>query len=235
MSVTQLQSRRSAGTRFEPAPLPPRRPTALPPVRIQPEDLQDPFPDFEGPIDESVLAAARRAHPAGHTRPRSTVGPPRLAPTMYARSTPPVQDRFAPAPYVGLGATAPALRPEPRRAPRVLPLPEARPNLRVVRRRSVRERRRQRTMLTAALIATVCVAIAFFGSVALHAKLAQGQVRLDELQRSMTEQEKQRTVLRSEVARLESPERIVAAARDLGLVVPDAIHFVANASFDPAP
>ena len=235
MSVTQLRPRRLAGTRFEPAPLPPRRPMALPPVRIRPEDLQDPFPDFEGPIDESVLAAARRAHPAGHSRPRPTVAQPRVAPRAHPSSTPPVQDRFAPAAYVGLGATAPALRPESRSAPRVLPAPEARPNLRVVRPRSVRERRRQRTMLTAALLATVCVAIAFFGAVALHAKLAQGQVRLDGLQRSMTEQEKQRTVLRSEVARLESPDRIVAAARDLGLVVPDAIHFVANASSDPAP
>ena len=81
-------------------------------------------------------------------------------------------------------------------------------------------------MLMIVLLATFSVAVAFFGAVVLHAKLAQGQVRLDGLQRAVKEQEKDRTLMRSEVARLVSPDRIVVAAKALGLVVPNGIRFL---------
>ena len=84
MPVTELRppARRSSSTRFEPAALPPRRPRALPPVRIRPEDLQDPFPDFTEQIDQRALAAARRAHPSGRSGGRSGQAP---APRVTAK------------------------------------------------------------------------------------------------------------------------------------------------------
>ena len=85
-------------------------------------------------------------------------------------------------------------------------------------------------MMSLAVLCTLGVALAFFAAVVLHANLAQGQVRLDNLQRSVTAAEKERTLLRATVAGLESPERIVAAGARLGLVAPNHVKFVSSGS-----
>ena len=262
MPVTELRppARRSSSTRFEPAALPPRRPRALPPVRIRPEDLQDPFPDFTEQIDQRALAAARRAHPSGRSGGRSGQAPaPRVTakPAKPARAATPgtagQTGRAGAAPLAqpalsggraggsgsrsiasarGLPAAvgAAAAQPLAERSPRPLPRPERGPDLRVVEGPSRAERRRHRRMVSLASLCTFGVALAFFGAVVLHAKLAQGQVRLDNIQRAVTAAEKQRTVLRATVAGLESPARIVAAAGRLGLVSPARVVFVSSSS-----
>jgi cell division protein FtsL len=63
--------------------------------------------------------------------------------------------------------------------------------------------------------------------VASHVLLTQGQFRLQALQRQADEQQARYERLRLEVARLESPERIVAVAQQrLGMVPPPGVKYL---------
>jgi cell division protein FtsL len=115
--------------------------------------------------------------------------------------------------------TAPERAPHatPAIAPR--PRPAERPNhLRVVA-PSERVRRRRLTpgmavLLTAALFVTLlAVAVA-------HTVLVEGQVRLDKLDAQLVDGQARYQELRTQVAELESPPRIVQAAHDMGMVTP---------------
>ena len=135
--------------------------------------------------------------------------------------------RSAPAPrhaYATRGAAAVAMAPERAPAPAPRPRPAERPNhLRVVA-PSERVRRRLTpgiaVLLTAALFATLlAVAVA-------HTVLVEGQVRLDELDAQLVEEQARYQELRTEVAALESPPRIVQAAMDQGMVTPDDLVYL---------
>ena len=102
-----------------------------------------------------------------------------------------------------------------------------RPILRVVD-RSLRTpaARRSRARIMGVLVLTV-VAAALFGLVASHVALAQGQFRLDRLRQNAQAQQDRYERLRLQVAELESPGRIVAAAQErLGMVPPPSVTYL---------
>lgn len=111
------------------------------------------------------------------------------------------------------------LRARPAHAPRRAPATR-RPELRVVG-----PRRRLRTGPTVALGGLLAFAIAF-ALVVAHALLVQGQQRLDDLERRIAEARTEQEELRLEAARLESPQRIVDAATELGMVPPDTVTYL---------
>ena len=114
----------------------------------------------------------------------------------------------------------------PKRAP--APAPKARPPLRVVPSEQPRPRvdRRRRARIVTAL-AVLFVVAALFGLVASHVVLTQGQFRLEQLEKKAIEEQARFERLRLQVAPLESPERIVAAAQErLGMVPPPGVKYL---------
>ena len=113
----------------------------------------------------------------------------------------------------------------PARPPRTLPLrapSKTRPKLEVVPER----RRRLRTGPTVLLGGLLAFAIAFMLVVA-QAMLVQGQQQLDDLGTRVAEADRRQQELRLQVAELESPTRIVAAAtNDLGMVPPAGVTYL---------
>jgi cell division protein FtsL len=135
--------------------------------------------------------------------------------------------RRAPAPrhaYATRGAAAVALAPERAPAPSPRPRPAARPDhLRVV---GPSERARRRlTPGTAVLLSAVVFGMLLAVAVS-HTVLVEGQVHLDELDAQLATEQARYQELRTEVARLESPDRIVEAARAQGMVTPDDLVYL---------
>ena len=113
------------------------------------------------------------------------------------------------------------------RALRTAPAPEidARPDLRVVE--EIDETPERRSL--GGLVGTVAVVLLFvciFGVVVFQVLLVQTQSHLDDLDTSLTTQEARAKTLDLETANLESPERIVAAAQELGMIAPDKIVYL---------
>jgi hypothetical protein len=65
-----------------------------------------------------------------------------------------------------------------------------------------------------------------FAVVACQALLVQEQLRLDRMERRVAAEQARYERNRLEVARLESPERIVNAAHELGMVPPDQVIYL---------
>ncbi len=155
----------------------------------------------------------------------STIAPPRRS-----RPTPPTAPRHA---YATRGAAAVAVAeptPVPPRAPR--PKAAPRPNhLRVVA--PAERTRRSLTPAMAVLLTAMLFAILFAVAIA-HTVLVQGQVRLDRLDAELTEEQARYQQLRKDVAELESPPRIVAAAQEAGMVTPDDLIYLQPRAADPA-
>jgi hypothetical protein len=59
-----------------------------------------------------------------------------------------------------------------------------------------------------------------------HTVLVEGQVRLDQLDAQLIEEQAAYQELRTEVAELESPTRIVQAAQEMGMVTPDDLQYL---------
>ena len=114
------------------------------------------------------------------------------------------------------------------RAPARRPARPARaPHLRVVPRdyRSLQARQRRARRL--GTLAVVLVGVMVFGLVVAHVALGQGQLRLDRLTARAAADEARNERLQLEVAQLESPERIVAAAQErLGMVPPPGVTYL---------
>jgi cell division protein FtsL len=91
--------------------------------------------------------------------------------------------------------------------------------------RVVPPRRRLRAGPTIVLGGLLAFATAFV-LVALQTLLVQGQSRLDQFDTRIAEATDQQADLRLEVAELESPERIVAAATSLGMVPPPGVTYL---------
>lgn len=120
-------------------------------------------------------------------------------------------------------AAAPQVRPAARPGP-VQPVASAPRHLQVVDEPD----RSLRTLPTFVLSITLAFAIAF-AVVACQVLLVQGQERLDTLDSSIDAGRGRHQELRLEVAELESPERIVAAATELGMVTPPEVLYLTPA------
>ena len=84
-------------------------------------------------------------------------------------------------------------------------------------------RRRRLLACSAAAVAVACV----LGLVVSHVALAQGQFRLEKLQARAAEEQAKYERLRLQVAQLESPSRVVAAAQErLGMVPPPGVTYL---------
>ncbi len=96
-------------------------------------------------------------------------------------------------------------------------------HLRVVEAR----RRRWRPSPRAGLVATAAVFVALVAVAVCQTLLVQGQVRLDGLDAQLASEQQAYQRLRLEVARLEAPDRVVAAARDqLGMLPPEDLVYL---------
>ena len=115
---------------------------------------------------------------------------------------------------------APAARPRP-------------PQLRVVTGGAAR----RRSLTRGVAVASVITVAALFGVVVFHVLLNQGQMQLDRLQTRSAQEHARAERLRLDLAALQSPARVVAAARDrLGMVPPAAVaYLVPGTSGQPVP
>jgi cell division protein FtsL len=95
-------------------------------------------------------------------------------------------------------------------------------------------RGRQRRARRFGFVLSTVLVVALFGVVGAHVGLAQQQFRLDALERDAANEETRYEKLRLEVAQLESPDRIVAAAQALGMVPPVAITYLTSTQSTPA-
>lgn len=135
-------------------------------------------------------------------------------------------------PSARVAAQAVAAQPAP--APSRRPTPDPRPPLRVVQPHERQPRRRKadakkRTRLFAAS-GILLGAVLLFGLVAAHVLLTQNQFQLQRVQRQAAEEQARYERLRAQVAELESPERVVAAAQErLGMVPPNSVKYLTPA------
>ncbi|MBW3668134.1 MAG: hypothetical protein KY443_02870 [Actinobacteria bacterium] len=129
-------------------------------------------------------------------------------------------------------SAAPARRPGPAPAP----ARKQRPPLRVVSPEETRRvDRRKRARLRVAVAVFVVVG-GLFGLVASHVVLTQGQFRLQQLEKKAAESQARYERLRLQVAELESPERIVAAAQErLGMVAPPGVKYLSPTGVSERP
>jgi cell division protein FtsL len=115
-----------------------------------------------------------------------------------------------------------------RRNPTAAPAAPARPNLRVVAPNTLTRAGRQRRARRLGAVLSTILVIAVFGVVAAHVVLTQRQFRLEALQKHATTEEARYERLRLQVAELEAPDRVVAAARELGMVPPATVTYLAS-------
>lgn len=86
-----------------------------------------------------------------------------------------------------------------------------------------RVRRRRLLACSVAALAAACV----LGLVISHVALAQGQFELEKLQAKAADEQARYERLRLQVAQLESPSRVVAAAQErLGMVAPPGVTYL---------
>ena len=104
---------------------------------------------------------------------------------------------------------------------RPVPVPRRIPHIRVVPGRGIRPLR-----LAPWLLFTVLVIFIFFALIYSRTVLSDSAFRLTEVEAQIVQEEADYQQLRLEVARLQSPERIVPLAEDIGLVLPDQVRTV---------
>jgi len=73
------------------------------------------------------------------------------------------------------------------------------------------------------VVYTIFAIVAFFGLIYSRTALDESAFQLQQIQTQTAEQQERFQQLRLEVARLKSPERIVPAAQDMGLVFPEDV------------
>lgn len=144
----------------------------------------------------------------------------------------------APPRHVTQGGTALAaapLRPQPRPARRTEVAP--RRHLRVV---GPAARVRRRLTPQAGMVLTALTFVTLLLVTVAHTLLVQGQIHLDDLDAQLRVEQARYQELRKDVAQMESPSRVVAAAEELGMVTPEDLVYLqpaapAPAGVDPAP
>lgn len=146
------------------------------------------------------------------TSPRPRPGPRPRSPRPAPAST---------APVMGSAAAAVAVAPLPTRPE---PLRPAAPrHLRVV---APSERVRRRLTPATAALATVGLFVVLFAVAVSQTVLVQGQARLDAIDAQLAVEQARYQELRLDVAQLESPTRVVAAAHQQGMVTPDDLVYL---------
>jgi cell division protein FtsL len=130
---------------------------------------------------------------------------------------------------------APARRAQP--AKPQAPARTPRPHLHVLRdTENATEAERARLVRSAVVLAVAIGALCLFGVVVFHVLLTQNQFRLDKLQEESIDRQAEYDRLRLQVAELESPDRNVAAAQQLGMVTPPKVTYLApTVEETPAP
>lgn len=124
-------------------------------------------------------------------------------------------------PATSQGEAAPARRPEHRRGPHLRPVERPRP---------------RRSPLVPALVGVGIVIAALLGLAVMHAVLIGGQVRLDAMRSGVASETEAIRRLELRVAELESPDRVLDAARDrLGMVQPTEVGYLLPVSVEGAP
>jgi cell division protein FtsL len=124
----------------------------------------------------------------------------------------------------------------PVRAPRPEATPSARPHLRVVPAdyASARTRRNRARLLV--VLSGMAIAAALFSVVAFHVVLTQNQLDIQHLRAEADAASVRQQQLRLQVAQLESPERVVDAAQNLGMVPPATVRYLSpNGTATPPP
>jgi hypothetical protein len=140
------------------------------------------------------------------------------------RQSPPRREAHAPRhAYATSGAAAMAVATDPAPlAPR--PRPAERPNhLRVV---APSDRARRRVTPGMAVLVSAAIFVTLLAVAVSHTVLVEGQVHLDELDGQLVQEQARYQELRTEVAQAESPERIVQAANEMGMVTPDDLQYL---------
>ena len=108
-------------------------------------------------------------------------------------------------------------------------------HLRVVDNRKAAAQVRRRWVRVGGAVVGALVVALLFVSVGMHAVLAQNQFRLDRLNARSAAQQAQYHQLRLQVDQLESPQRIIEAARSrLGMVQPASVSYLTPAGATPA-
>ena len=79
---------------------------------------------------------------------------------------------------------------------------------------------RSQRVVSLGVAAAAVFILSLLGMAAFHAVLVSGQVRLDELQSAVAEEQSTYSSLRLEVAKLQAPGHVVKAAQELGMVPP---------------
>lgn len=92
---------------------------------------------------------------------------------------------------------------------------KSKPKLRVVDKKAIRRRRRQRTLLS---LSAALVTVALFGVALMYGQLVEGQQNIDELRAEIAQGNADRARLEREVAVASTPEAIVQRAFELGMV-----------------
>jgi hypothetical protein len=78
-----------------------------------------------------------------------------------------------------------------------------------------------------AMSLTVLVSAVMMGAIGLHTRIAERQLQIDDLERSVRSAQEEFDVLRSQRAELRSPTRIAESASAIGMVVGSESEFVA--------
>ena len=132
-----------------------------------------------------------------------------MSPDVVARAPQRIPRRTA------LGASRPLSdRLEPRAPVGLRPRP-ARPHLQLVDPNARRRVQRRRWLVR---LWAVGIVVAALSGVMVHAFMAQAQMRVDQVDQATAIEQRQYQASRLRLARLESPEALVARARDLGLI-----------------
>lgn len=137
--------------------------------------------------------------------------------------------------YATRGGAALAAEPVRRPGPRPAERPATAPNPRHLRVVAPAERVRRRLTPATGVLLTALLFITLFAIAIAHALLVQGQIRLDGLDSKLTVEQARYQRLRTEVAEMESPARVVAAAQGLGMVSPQDLVYLQPEAIDATP
>lgn len=77
-----------------------------------------------------------------------------------------------------------------------------------------------------AVTLTLLISIVMMGAVGIHTRIAERQLEIDDLERSVRSAQEEFDVLRSQRAELRSPTRIAAEASAIGMVIGSESEFV---------
>ncbi len=111
--------------------------------------------------------------------------------------------------------TVTAVRPPAKKRDTPVSRPVKKTKLRVVDKKVIRRRRRQRTLIS---LSGAVVTVALFGVALMYGQLVEGQQDVDELRAEIAQADADRARLEREVAIASTPEAIVQRALELGMV-----------------